>query len=167
MVRVLALFASFFVCYIVLAGEAKAEDVGMGLAAAALATSLAIAQTRTARFRFGYWLPPKRAFGVFAQVAPELVKVARCLFAAIVSPPLSTGRGSSGQTPPHYGAYVRQPYAQSPNYAEPREITRNAWLTLLISVLPQSFAVRRDFDHTLILHALPPRPPSSDEAWPQ
>lgn len=165
MVRVLTLFASFFGCYIVLAGEAKAEDVGMGIAAAALATTLAVAQARTARFHFALWLPPRSALGLFTQVAPQLVDVARCLLIAI-SAPLSPERGSSDGTSPHYGAYVRQPYAQSPNYAEPREVTRNAWLTLLISLLPQSFAVRRDFDRTLILHALPPRPPSSDAAWP-
>lgn len=161
--RVLALFGGLFVCYLTLAGGMKAEDVGMGLAAAALATILATAQARTARFRFGFWLPPARTFRLAGDVAPQLVAVGRCLFAAIVAPPAqSTGASRSR----HYGEYVRQPYAQDQRISDPRELTRNAWLTLLVSMLPRSFVIRRDFAQTLTLHALPPKAPSPDEYWP-
>lgn len=171
MLRVPIVFSAFFLCYIVLAGEAKGEDVVMGGIAAALATVLVIAQRRTARFCFGWWLPPQKSLRLAAELGPQLWRVARCLLLALMCPRPAAAKGlpvsSAGEDAPnHYGAYLRQPYLQGADYADPREVSRNAWLTVLISILPQTFALRRDFEEALILHALPPREPSADAAWP-
>ena len=149
-VGVFGLLAGF---YLFLAGSIDAVEITAMVACAGLGTLLAIALETVAKRNYLPLPPPKAIAKPFLALLPELFIVGRELVVSILTGPTR-----------QRGEFSQQPF--QPGDDEPRSAARRALTVIGLSLAPRTFVVRGEFTDHLLTHNLPPKPPSSDRAWP-
>ena len=149
-VAVFALLAGF---YLFLAGSIDAVEITAMIVCAAAGTALAVALETVAK-RTYLPLPPLKAIvKPLLVLLPELFIVGRELVAAMITGPTR-----------QRGEFTQQPF--EPGGDEPRAAARRALTVIGVSLAPRTLVVRGELTDHLLTHGLPPKPPSSDRAWP-
>ena len=147
-----AIWFLFFALYLFLAGTVDTVEMTAGFVCAGAGTALAIGLRRVAHRRLAFGPPPARAIlRPIAALIPETLSVGRQLVAAIFA-------GTDQR-----GAFVRQSF--DPGADDRRSTGRRAIAVIGGSLAPGSFVIRGDRSETMILHALPSKPPSPDPRW--
>ena len=153
LIQTIVVFAGLTGLILFFAGEVSTFEVIAALLCAAAGTSLAIALRRVAKKRFVVSFAPRILWKPLAALIPEYVAVGRQLLDVAF-------RGTSRQR----GDFTHQPFEFGGDDATSN--TRRALTVLGVSLAPRTFVVRGETDASLLLHSLPPKPPSSDTRWP-
>lgn len=140
--------------YLFLAGDTSTVEIVAAVVCASIGTALAFDLTRVAHRHFGLAFSGRGLFRPLAAVVPETFAVGRELLAE----GFGTGRGNRG-------VFMRQPFDPGCD-DDPPSATRRALVVLGVSFAPGGFVIRGDRDETMLIHALPAKPPSRDRKWP-
>ena len=139
--------------YLFLAGSIDAVEITAMVACAGLGTALAVALETVAKRNYLPLPPPKAIAKPLLALLPELLVVGSELVVAIATGPTR-----------QRGAFSQQPF--EPGDDAPRSAARRALTVIGVSLAPRTFVVRGELSDHLLTHGLPPKPPSSDHAWP-
>ena len=139
--------------YLVCAGTVDVVEGTFAVVCGGLAAALSYLMARTTKRDFVASIRPKAILHPLASILPDFLALGRQLITAIVE-------GSDRQR----GAFVRQPF--EPGGSDARSRTRRAATIIGVSLAPRTFVVRGEDSDELLLHSLPEKAASPDQAWP-